>query len=176
MIVEEARVVSVEPQKVWVAVERQTACSRCQAQSDCGNGLVEQWFTQPAILPIELEAGERTDRYALNSRVRLGLEESLFMRAVVVTYLLPTFALILGALLGAWIATVVGGEWQEPLFKDIACLLGAAGGLLLVLITNRLLGHRLSRQNVTYQKPFQPTIIEPSAGEPVKFYQAPPAL
>jgi sigma-E factor negative regulatory protein RseC len=97
MITALATVVSVESQtggnKIALSCEQQTSCSHCSSQKSCGTGIVSK------------AVGNKTHRWELTTdkhlkvgqTVEIGLSEKNLVTFASIIYLLPIFALILGA-------------------------------------------------------------------------------
>ncbi len=96
MLTELASVLGVDANGVRVETVRQSACSSCRSKAGCGQKLL-----------AELGQGQRFEVVASNplqlmlqpgDSVELGIEEASFLRASLMVYLLPLFALILAAI------------------------------------------------------------------------------
>ena len=120
MLEERAQVVEPSGGEVLVETIRQSACTACSASKGCGQKLLG-----------DIGRGARFRVVARNPRglilqqgdsVVLGLEESSFLSASLMVYLLPLLTMMLLALLAD------GGGLAEPLVV-LAGALGLAGGL-----------------------------------------------
>lgn len=132
MLMEQGRVVAIDPDRLWVEVVRHTACGGCAAKSDCGTGLIEQWFARPILLPIDrAECPGLLDSVAIGDRIEFGLPENAILSAALVTYLPPILALVLGG----WLGAVGGGYWG--INSDLAAGIGVLLGLSSVLVVSR---------------------------------------
>jgi len=123
MIEEEARVVAVEPERVWLEKPRETACTGC-AQV-CVGALTSGLFAArsssiPVRTSLTLNVGDR---------VVIGLDESALLLSAFKVYLVPLFALFAGALLG-----------DSMLAADWGAALGGLGGAALSLAGMKFLG------------------------------------
>lgn len=115
-----AKVVSYTPEgKLLVEVEIASACNHCASDKQCGTSAVAKAFpkkTQQLIIPTD-----NTD-YLTGDMLKLGLSESIFLKATALIYLFPLVGLLLGALIGQMLQTqllLAAGEWVNILF---ACL------------------------------------------------------
>lgn len=118
MIEEQAEVSDIDGVHAWVSCRAQQDCPRCAAGQGCGGGLLGRWL------------GDRLHRVrvvhqgglSVGDCVVIGLEERMLVRATLIVYGIPLFALFAGAALGGWLGggseawTVTGGA------------LGLAGG------------------------------------------------
>lgn len=89
---------------VELSCEQQTSCSSCSSQKSCGTGIVSK-----AVGNKSLHWHLLTQKAVKEGQVvEIGLPEKSLLQSAAVVYLVPLFALILGALLGSW--------WLAPLF------------------------------------------------------------
>jgi sigma-E factor negative regulatory protein RseC len=73
---------------LYVAIERKTACSACHARNVCfAFDKKDEVITIPTYTPEIYQVGEH---------IQVSLQKSLGAKAVVIAYLCPFFALILG--------------------------------------------------------------------------------
>jgi len=122
MIEEVAFVAEVNGRQVWLERTRKPACSSCSEA--CANSLTAKFFTEKTIRfqvssPLELKPGDR---------VVVGVAEDALVFGSFGVYLLPLFALFVGALVGKAIAGWTG--WGAP---DLGSALGGISVLLLCL-------------------------------------------
>lgn len=91
MIKETATVVAIEGDLVTVEAAIKSTCNACQAQSDCGTGVVSR-----AIAPKTQQLTLRTPMPArIGQRVTVGIPEAGILSASAWLYLLPLVAFIL---------------------------------------------------------------------------------
>jgi sigma-E factor negative regulatory protein RseC len=114
-----ALVREVEGDRVFVEVQRRTACGGCESKGSCGTSVVAAWFGRRVSRlwvrsALPLRAGEA---------VVIGLDEAVLVRASLLVYLLPVAALLGGAVLGS---ELVGGD----LPGIVGGILGLGAGLL----------------------------------------------
>ncbi|MBT9613232.1 MAG: SoxR reducing system RseC family protein [Burkholderiales bacterium] len=119
----------LESQALVVKIEHGATYVEAQAGGSCGSGncstsacstavLTRIFSQQPKALrvnnPIEAKVGEQ---------VMLGLEEGAFLKSAFLAYLLPLVALIMGAMIGLWLAGPAGA-------RDLYAGLGGLAGLI----------------------------------------------
>ncbi|MDX1398095.1 MAG: SoxR reducing system RseC family protein [Oceanospirillum sp.] len=96
MLEEQAIVVEVSSDGVWVETCRQTACQACSAKSSCGHSLLSK-ISSGKTQRLQV----KTDKsLQVGDQVVLGLGEGAFIRGSALVYLLPLLALMIGALAG----------------------------------------------------------------------------
>lgn len=104
MMEEVARVVASDNQGwLTVEVELKSTCKSCSSSESCGTSAVAQAFsakTQQFSIQSEraCEVGEL---------LKLGLPESVILKAAALVYLTPLFGLFAGALLGQFFASLL---------------------------------------------------------------------
>ncbi|MDL3986486.1 SoxR reducing system RseC family protein [Shewanella xiamenensis] len=104
MMEEVARVVACDNQGwLTVEVELKSTCKSCSSSESCGTSAVAQAFsakTQQFSIQSEraCEVGEL---------LKLGLPESVILKAAALVYLTPLFGLFVGALLGQFFASLL---------------------------------------------------------------------
>lgn len=120
MIEEQASVVSVQGDQIWVQTQRKSVCGTCSARKGCGTASLEQLFghrrTQMRVsssLPVK--AGDE---------VILGIEESTLLRGSLLLYGLPLLLLLAGAIVISYALPEAG---------EIGVISGAVAGLVLGL-------------------------------------------
>lgn len=123
MLEERALVIEVKGAGVLVETVRQSACASCSASKGCGQKLLSD-LGQGARFQV-LARNPRSLILQQGDSVVLGLEESSFLTASLMLYLLPLFAMMVLALVADWAAL------PEPLVI-LAGLGGLLGGLLVV--------------------------------------------
>ncbi|WED22242.1 SoxR reducing system RseC family protein [Vibrio sp. JC009] len=137
MITALATVVSVEAtdegNRLELSCEQQTSCSHCSSRSSCGTGIVSK------------AVGNKSHRWVLTTSksvkagqtVEIGLSERNLVQYASVVYLLPIFALILGAAIAElYLAPML--SMGEGLIIGVAILFMSAGILLAKQIAKSL--------------------------------------
>jgi len=130
MVEEQARIVAVDDDGIWIEARRQSACGRCAARSGCGHGLLDSYFQGPSV-HLHLAADRAPSGLAAGDLVRVGIDERALLQASLRVYALPLAGFLAGAVLGARFG---GG--------DVAAAIAAFGGLALGLLGANRLGER----------------------------------
>ncbi len=125
MMEELAKVVS-PPKDGWVSieVELKSACHSCHNDENCGTAAVAKAFspkTQAFAIQTQLavNAGEM---------VKIGLPESVILKAAALVYLLPLFGFFVCASIGSMLTTKLGFESVLLQSSDFSTIvLGALG-------------------------------------------------
>jgi len=92
----------------WVETQRHSTCSGCSLKQGCGGGVLSQVLGRRRnIVWARNEAAA-----AVGDRVVLSLAEHALLRGSVMVYLVPLFAMFVGAVLGdsAFGSIAAGGE------------------------------------------------------------------
>lgn len=128
MLESEAIVVRIEHGATYVEPQTSSGCGgkNCATQG-CGTAVLTQLFSQqPKSLevqnPIAAQVGER---------VLVGLQEGAFLRSAMAVYLLPLFALLMGAALGIYWA---GSGNTRDLYAGLGGIMGLAGSAVLLKV------------------------------------------
>lgn len=85
---------------VTVEVEMKSACSHCSQSESCGTSAVSKAFS-PRVQQFSLPAVET---YAKGTLLKLGLPESVILKAAALVYLLPLMGLFVGGIIGSMLA------------------------------------------------------------------------
>ncbi|WJG10490.1 SoxR reducing system RseC family protein [Aliiglaciecola sp. LCG003] len=94
MIEEIGVITAVDKDHIWVETEIKTTCGSCQAQDNCGTGVVAKAFA-PKKERLILRCHQVTK---VGQRVKLGIEEHQLLGASALVYLLPLIVMLLAAL------------------------------------------------------------------------------
>ncbi|OAJ92242.1 SoxR reducing system RseC family protein [Vibrio bivalvicida] len=90
---------------VELSCEQQTSCSSCSSQKSCGTGIVSKAVGNKSLhWHLVTQKSVKTGQV-----VEIGLPEKSLLQSAAVVYLVPLFALILGAFVAQW--------WLAPLFS-----------------------------------------------------------
>ncbi|QSX34709.1 SoxR reducing system RseC family protein [Shewanella avicenniae] len=107
----------------WVRVEVQmkSACSHCSQSDSCGTSAISKAFN-PRVQQFSLPTNEH---YAIGTLLKLGLPESVILKAAALVYLLPLIGLFIGGVLGSGIAASldINLDATSALFAVIVALL-----------------------------------------------------
>ncbi|NOH81781.1 transcriptional regulator [Vibrio sp. RE86] len=83
---------------VELSCEQQTSCSSCSSQKSCGTGIVSK-----AVGNKSLNWHLFTDKMVKEGQVvEIGLPEKSLLQSAALVYLVPLFAMIIGAFVGQW--------------------------------------------------------------------------
>jgi len=89
MIKQQATVVEVDDDIVWLAAQRQSTCSQCQVKSGCGTGLLEKHvgkrFSRIAV--------EKKNDVVIGQQVELGIPEESLLQGAFLMYIMPLILL-----------------------------------------------------------------------------------
>lgn len=119
MMEEIARVVDCQQGWVTVEVELKSACNHCASSENCGTSTIAKAFsvkTQRFSLPTDKPCRE-------GDLLKVGLPESVILKAAALVYLLPLFGLFVFAVLGHLLAT--GLDLNANAFSMIMAAIGA---------------------------------------------------
>ena len=97
MIEEHGQVIAIDGDYIWVQTQPRSSCSSCHVGADCGTSVLASWF------------GQRTNRIrvrnSLNLRIGqgavIGIHESALLKASLIAYLMPMFAMVITAMVAA---------------------------------------------------------------------------
>lgn len=142
MIQRPARVIAIHADHMQVAFDPASACGSCGSKKACHNGNPER------SLQLPVQAG-----LATGDEILLGIESSSLNLAALLAWLLPAFALLLGAALG-----------QALFGSDLAAILAALGGLTAGLLLARQLARRYADPHM--QPSIQTCFQTPTGSKP----------
>jgi len=118
MIHEQAQIISIYPDSLWVEPMDKTACDACTTEKSCGKKHFRR-VSKKAVGVKVLLNGRRAEDFQVNQLVTIGISENVLMKGTFLVYLTPLLALMLGAGLG------------EFLYRsDASALAGATLGLI----------------------------------------------
>lgn len=131
MICEKGRVVSVEPEFVWVETIQTSTCSACSAKSACGQSLLNSIFSGKRHY-VRVSTADFNEPVQIHDQVELAIPEDVMLTGSFWVYLLPLVCLMLGAVFGQQYA--VDGS-------DGPAVAGAFVGFLLACVVLRIHAH-----------------------------------
>jgi sigma-E factor negative regulatory protein RseC len=134
MVVETGRVAKIDVGKAIIEIEKGTACAKCHAGCACDLG--KSTMVVEANDPI----GVHVDQF-----VQLSIPNESVMRASLVVYAVPLFALIIGTLVGEYLGTTLG---IKNVFEILVGFGALALSLLFVRYYNNLFKQNLKNQPV----------------------------
>jgi sigma-E factor negative regulatory protein RseC len=91
MIEETATVVKVEKGQVWVNSEASGGCTGCIKQSSCTSSMLGKFFKPRHV------AVDSSFPLAVGDQVVVAIDESLFLHASLLLYIVPLLAMFIGA-------------------------------------------------------------------------------
>lgn len=122
-VVQQARVVAVKANKVWVQACVEQGCSACKLSASCGQGLLARWFSRsPPVLELDLSSKWSL---AVGDRVELGLPASILNKAAWLQFALPLLTLLLASLFAEFVGIT------NVFMQLISALFGLTAGLLI---------------------------------------------
>jgi sigma-E factor negative regulatory protein RseC len=91
-------------QQIWVETQIKTTCGGCQANDDCGTGIVARAFS-PKKEQLILDCDQTVK---VGQQVKLGIPEERLLSASALVYLLPLVCMACAALFAQFALTSVG--------------------------------------------------------------------
>ena len=141
MLEEQATVVAIENQTVWVEVQRQSVCGQCAANKGCGTGVLQKVlgnkrniFRVIGELPVKV-----------GDNVVVGINENALVKGSLILYAVPIMFMIVCALLGETIAAQ-----SRSINTDHMSMVGALIGLAVSILGLRWYNRKIS-SNANYQ-------------------------
>lgn len=104
MIEEIGTITAVDQDHICVETQIKTTCSGCEANDNCGTGVVAKAFapkTERLIFRCDAKA-------TVGQKVRLGIPETALLSASLMVYMIPLFVLIVSAVLGQSLLPAIG--------------------------------------------------------------------
>lgn len=134
MIEEQARVVNVSGDDVWVETQRQSACGQCSANKGCGTAVIGKVLgrksSQVRVLNPHALPVSRGDQ------VLIGIEEQALVKGSLAMYLVPLLAMFVFGLLGEALAGQFALTASDA-FTAVLSLVGLAFGFFWLRIFSR---------------------------------------
>jgi sigma-E factor negative regulatory protein RseC len=126
-ITEKATVLSCEPDALWVAADKTSACGSCKAKSGCGTSLLAKLGIEQIAVRATLPPALIYEHFVEGEWVELAIDRHAFVKVALLMYLLPLAGLLMGVLLlqGA-------DDWQVALAACVGLFFG--GFLTCVLL------------------------------------------
>lgn len=118
MIKETGRVITLEPDGLWVETIQRSACQSCAVQKGCGQGALARFAGKPAAIRV-LPGDCDLRHFHPDDQVIIGIPEDVLIHGTLLIYLLPLLMLVLGAVLSSTISS-----------SDLVVAIGATLGLL----------------------------------------------
>jgi sigma-E factor negative regulatory protein RseC len=119
MIIETGKVVSVEPEGVWVETISRSVCGSCKAEKGCGQSLMAKWSGHSSYIWVLLE-GRDPDLFHPGDSIQIGVPEDVIAKGSMLVYLVPLVVMVL--------ATIVA---DKQFASEAVTIVSAIGGLFL---------------------------------------------
>lgn len=93
MIIETGKIVSVEPDGLWVETITKTVCGSCKAEKGCGQSLMAKWAGHSSYIWVLLE-GRDPANYQKGDAIQLGIPEEIVAKGSMVIYMVPLICML----------------------------------------------------------------------------------
>lgn len=124
MIIESGKIVSVEPEGLWVETISRSVCGSCKAEKGCGQSLMAKWSGHTSYIWVLLE-GRNPDAYHAGDSIQIGIPEDVIAKGSMIVYLVP---LIVMVLMSVFAHQLFANEAMTVLLAIVGLLSG--GGLV----------------------------------------------
>ncbi len=104
MIEEIGVITAVDKDHIWVETQIKTTCGSCEAQENCGTGVVAKAFA-PKKEKLILRCKQAT---RVGQRVKLGIQEEHLISASALMYVLPLITLVVVSLVSQFALPIAG--------------------------------------------------------------------
>ena len=128
MICETGRVDSLDGEWAFVETFQVSSCKSCSAKAGCGTSVLGSVFSGKRHL-IKVAVGSFSGQLQVGDQVELAIDDEIMLRSSLMVYILPLFAMIIGAFSGPSIFSFLSG--------DAPALLGAMSGFVLTCVILR---------------------------------------
>lgn len=105
MLIQQAVIVKIDEQGIWVSATRQSACGNCQQQKSCQQS--SDWLKSSAQSSLILVAASQLV-VNIGDTVEIAMPEQQLWQGLLYLYVLPLVALSFGAIIGQWYAQEIG--------------------------------------------------------------------
>lgn len=150
MITETGRVVSVEPEGLWVETIQKTVCGSCKAEQGCGQRLLNDWTGHTAFIWVLLE-GREPKNYQRGDMVQIAIPDDVIVKGSLFVYMVPVLMLVAAT-------SLAHSQFANDLVTTFSGLAGLVLGGLIV---------RWHSWHNRYNREFQPVLIDET--EPLRF-------
>lgn len=152
MILETGRIVSIEPEGVWVETIQRSTCGTCKAEKGCGQSLIAKWSGHTSYIWVLLEGRNSTD-YQLGDEIKIGVPEDVIAKGAILVYILPLITLL--------IATFIAHQqFANELITTLSAFAGLVLGGMLV---------RWRSYQTRFDKRLQPVLVDDR--QPLSFFE-----
>lgn len=97
MIIETGKIVSVEPDGLWVETITKTVCGSCKAEKGCGQSLMAKWAGHSSYIWVLLEGRDST-KYQQGDAIKIGIPEEIVAKGSMVIYMVPLIIMLLATI------------------------------------------------------------------------------
>lgn len=125
MIEEQALVVALDGDEIWVETQRRSACGQCTASKGCGTAVLGK------VLGIKRNRvrvlNPQETKVSVGDEIIIGIEEQALVRGSLAIYIAPLVAMFLSGMLGEVVASqmnVLNSEFLVIIFSLSGLLLG----------------------------------------------------
>ena len=137
MIEENALVVACEGDRVWVEVQKQSACGKCASNKGCGGSVLENFFgSRSKVLRVASDVNVN-----VGDEVVIGVNENAVLKGSFLVYALPLIMILAFAMIGETFAK----HWLS-ISGDTTSMLGALVGLVISVVGLRWYSHNASKK------------------------------
>lgn len=119
MLTENARVVAIESDGLWVETLKQSACNACSAKSGCGQHLLGKYVRDLTCIKARFLNNQHNASWKPGDEVKIAVEENALVANALLIYLLPLLCLLVLVILGHALA-----------LPEVLVALSGFGGLL----------------------------------------------
>jgi sigma-E factor negative regulatory protein RseC len=155
MILETGKIVSIEPEGVWVETIQRSVCGTCKAEKGCGQSLMAKWGAQTSYIWVLLE-GRNPDEFHIGDEIQIGIPEDVVVKASMLAYVMPLILMLM-------MTTAAHLLFNYEVLTALGALLGLVlGGFIL----------RWHSQRSRYDTRLQPVLVDER--KPLMFYTPAP--
>ena len=94
MLTEQATVIAVDDDGLWVETLKTSSCHACSAKSACGQHILSRYMRDLTHIKARFDAGGNTRIWKRGDEVNIGIEENALVANAILVYLLPLLCLI----------------------------------------------------------------------------------
>jgi sigma-E factor negative regulatory protein RseC len=127
MIEEQAQVVDLNSEGVWVETQRRSACGQCAANKGCGTATLSRVLGNKRSRVRALNPNATP--VAIGDEVVIGIEEQALIRGSFALYIMPLLSLFVFGLLGSVLAEQMAMTHPDE-FSAVFGLLGLLVGFM----------------------------------------------
>ena len=143
MLKEQARIVSIDNEAVWVETIQLSTCGSCVAKKGCGQSLLASLGAKPNYLRVLL-SDKKSNAYHIDQSVIIGLPENIVVSTSVFLYLFPLCLMLFFSAFA-----------HHYFANELLSILMAVAGLCLGGLVIRFYSYKYQ-----FDKRFQPIIVD----------------